>query len=286
MNYNKAAENRKSIREFTDKSISEEQMSALKANFAECRRLIPEINTEFLIVDGPKNQYLKDYVGYEGLSFQAPAYLILLSEVKPGYVENAGYMNEDMILHLTDIGLDSCWLTVGDELALRIFLDIRSDMKITAITAFGCGKKERGLTRLHIKSFSNVDVVTREGHVAPKISLSEMVYGDTWGKEADLDENFIDDGLRNALYAASYAPTFLNRQSFRLLMADGMIILVKILDSLTGELDARLNCGAVMLNFAAVLEEWRPFKPEWKPGRPQGCQELPADCEAVGYCKL
>lgn len=285
MDYKKAAEARKSIREFTDRPIAQEQKQALEQYFSECRRLVPEISVEFMIIEGDRRSCLDGNAGYEGLTFDAPAYLLLLSEVKPGYLENAGYMNEDMILHMTDMGLDSCWLTVDDDAALRVALDIRSEKKVAAITAFGHGKKERSLTRLHIKSFSNVEVVTREGHVAPKITLSEMVYSDAWGKEAELDEMYMDDGLRNALYAASYAPTFLNRQSFRFLLADGKAILVKMMDSMTGELDGKLNCGAVMLNFAAVLDERRPFATKWTLGGVEGIA-LPADCEIVGFCSL
>ena len=58
-----------------------------------------------------------------------------------------------------------------------------------------------------------------------------------------------------------------------------------MMDSMTGELDARLNCGAVMLNFAAVLDERRPFPTEWTIGSLNG-YELPADCEIVGYFSL
>lgn len=285
MDYRKVAEARKSIREFTDKPVSGELKEALKKSFAECRRLVPDIKTEILILDRSECGCLQGNAGYEGLTFEAPAYLLLLSEVKPGYLENVGYMNEDIILHMTDMGLDSCWLTVDDDPALRAALKIGDDRKVAAITAFGYGKKERSLTRLHIRSISDVDVITREGHLAPKISLAQMVYGDAWGKEADLDEMYIDDGLRDALYAASYAPTFLNRQSFRLLLADGKAILVKMMDSMTGELDARLNCGAVMLNFAAALDERRPFQTKWTLGSLSG-YELPADCEIVGYCSL
>lgn len=286
MDYRKAAENRKSIREFTDKPVTREQKEAIYGYLGECRRFLSEIETEFMMVDGADCQYLKGAAGYEGMTFEAPCYLILLSEVKPGYLENAGYMNEDLLLHLTDMGLDSCWLTVCDEPGLQALLDIRSDKKVAAVTAFGHGKKERSLTRLHIKSISDVDVITREGHVAPKITITEMVYGGKWGSEADLDEGYVDDGLREAFYAASWAPTFLNRQSFRLLMTDGKLVLVKVMDSMTGEMDARLNCGAVMLNFAAVLDESRPFKTEWTPGGPEGLGQLPADCEAVAYCSL
>lgn len=57
-----------------------------------------------------------------------------------------------------------------------------------------------------------------------------------------------------------------------------------MMDSMTGELDARLNCGAVMLNFAAVLDERRPFPTEWTIGSLNGmnCRQT----EIVGYCSL
>ena len=148
MDYRKAAEARKSIREFTDKPVSGEVKAALTKCFAECRRLVPDIKTDIVILDGSECGQLQGNAGYEGLTFEAPAYLLLLSEVKPGYLENAGYMNEDMILHMTDLGLDSCWLTVDDDPALRAALKIGDGKKVAAVTAFGYGKKERSLTRL------------------------------------------------------------------------------------------------------------------------------------------
>ncbi len=286
MNYRKAVEERKSIREFDKKDITEKTISDIRACFKDIKRLSDTIKTEFIIINGAEFQYLNGHAGYSGKTFEASTYLLLLSEVKSGYLENAGYINEDMILRLTEMGLDSCWLTVNEEPDLKKLLGIESDMKITAAIAVGYGKKERKLFSLHIKTMSNVDVITRDGHIAPKISLTHMVYGDTWGKPADLDEQYVDDGLRDALYAASYAPSFLNRQPFRFIMKAGTLVYVKMMDSLTGEFDARLNCGAVMLNFAAVLAESRPIKVEWVLGKPDFDCELPVDCEVVGYCKL
>lgn len=286
MDYNKAIEARKSIREFVGKDIAETQIDAIKNCFQDLSRMVPDIKTEYVLVNGADHQYLKGHIGYYGMSFEAPLYLLLLSEVRPGYIENAGYINEDMILRLTDMGLDSCWMTVNEEAELKEFLAIESDLKITAAAAVGYGKKERNMTRLHIKTMSDVEVSTREGHLAPKISLSQMTYSEVWGKAALLDEQHVDDGLRNALYAASYAPTFLNRQPFRLVMKGGQLILVRMMDSLTGEYDACLNCGAVMLNFAAALDQRRPFKTQWILGQPdRGC-EVPVDCKVVGYCNL
>lgn len=286
MDYTKAANERKSIREFTAQPVSRECKEAILRYADESKRLLPDIKTELLWIDGKEQNYLEEYAGYEGLTFHAPAYLILLSQVKPGYLENAGYENEDLILKLTDMGLDNCWLTVSDEPAFRSRLKLGEDRRIVAVTALGYGKKELARTRLHIRSPYDVEVTAREGHVAPKISINAMVYQEIWGKGADLSEECIDDGLRNALFAASFAPTFLNRQSFRFLMTDGKLLLVRIMDALTGEMDAALNCGAVMLNFAAVLDERRPFKTEWSMGSPEGGLRLPADCLLVGYVRL
>lgn len=286
MDYRKAAENRKSIREFTDRQLSEDCMTAIKNSFDQCRRLKPEIETEQLLVNGSDYHYLEDCVGYEGMSFHAPVYLVLLSELAPGYLENAGYMIEDLILTMTDMGIDSCWLTVIEGETLKDILELDTGKTVAAVVAVGYGKKERSLTRLHIKSPSNVEIVTREGHVAPKMAVSEMVYGDSWNNPADLDENLVDGGLLDAFYAASCAPTFLNRQPFRFLMGDAKVLLIKKLDSMTGECDGRLNCGAIMLNFAAVLEERRPFSPKWVLGKPEKEYPIPADCEIVGYCEI
>lgn len=285
MDYRTAAEARKSTRNFTDKPVSTEHREALKTYFAECKRLVPNIRVEFMIVEGSKRQFFEGNAGYEGLAFDAPSYLLLLSERKPGYLENAGYMSEDVILRMTELGLDNCWLTVGDDQQLKTSLEIQSDLSVAAIIAFGHGKKEKNLKRIHIKSMSNVDLIQRKGYLAPKISINEMVYGDRWGKDADLGENYIDEGLRNALYAASYAPTFLNRQSFRFILVDQKAILIKMMDSLTGEMDARLNCGGVMLNFAAVLDERRPTPTKWILGSVEGV-EVPTGCDVIGYCNL
>lgn len=286
MDYTKAANGRKSIREFTEKPVGRELKETILGYADEAKRLLADIRTELLWVDGKERNYLESYAGYEGLTFRAPAYLVLLSQVKPGYLENAGYENEDLILHLTDMGIDSCWLTVSDEPALRSRLNLETDKRIVAVTALGYGKKELSKTRLHIKSAYDVEVTVREGHLAPKIPITTMVYQDVWGKEADLSEEYVDDGLRSALFAASFAPTFLNRQAFRFLMADGKLLLVKTMDALTGEMDAALNCGAIMLNFAVVLDERRPFKTEWTMGSPEGGYKLPADSLLVGYVRL
>lgn len=44
------------------------------------------------------------------LAIKAPHYLLIFSENKKGYLENAGYMLQQMDLHLSSMGLGTCWL--------------------------------------------------------------------------------------------------------------------------------------------------------------------------------
>lgn len=286
MDYLKAAENRKSIRDFKETPVADRQVKEIEDYFAVCRRLEPETDVEMVTVHCDFGGCMEGNAGYQGMMFNAPCYLVFLSEVKGMYVKNAGYITEDMILKLTDMGLDSCWLTVLDGEGLKKSLELRTDKQVVSVVAFGHGKQEKGLLRLDIKSPSDVKVTTREGHVAPKIKLEEMVYGETWGKGISLDDDQADESLHNAFYAASLAPTFLNRQPYRFIRDSGVVVLVKLLDTMTGEVDARLNCGAVMLNFAAVLSERRPVEPKWILEKPEKEYVLPANCEIAGYCLI
>lgn len=286
MDYFELTKTRKSIREFKDLPVSEKQIAEIEAYFKECRYLAPEIAVELEVICHGAEEYLKDGAGYQGLSFEAPCYLLLLSQAEKAYIENAGYINESLMLKVTSMGLDSCWLTVNDGEAIKEAMKLHTDRQVVTAMAIGYGYKERPTLRAHIKTPSNVEFITREGHVAPKISLSELVFEQEWNKIADLSEERIDTGLRKALQAASFAPAFLNRQSYRFIMDGGVLVLVKILDSLTGELDALLNCGAVMFNFAAVLSQYRPHEIAWVLAKPEKTYNLPGNCKIIGYCNI
>lgn len=286
MNYLEWTKERKSIRSFKDQPVSECNKEAVKCHFRECERLVADIKTELLVVCEHTEEYFKDSVGYQGKSFDAPCYLILLSEVKTAYMENAGYISESILLKVISMGMDSCWLTVNDGEAIRKAKQLDTDMQVVSVIAMGYGIKEKSLLRSHIKTPSDVEFTEREGHVAPKIALSELLYEGKWGEKADLSVNRIDSSLRNAFLAASFAPSFLNRQSYRFILDGGTVVLVKIMDSLTGEADAKLNCGAVMYNFAIVLSQYRPLEIHWIVEQPKKAYVLPTNCEAVGYCHI
>ena len=115
MNYSALIQNRKSVREFTDKQISFSDLEILKNYYEnQVRRLIPELKTQLHFFGTDARAALEGAAGYNQFLVGAPQYLVLLSEKHDLAELNAGYIMEDLVLKLTDMDLNTCWLTFAD----------------------------------------------------------------------------------------------------------------------------------------------------------------------------
>jgi len=177
MNYSALIENRKSVRAFTDKEVSNVILEQIQDYYSEsCRSLDPSLETELFIVSDESKQALEGAAGYNQFLVGAPQYLVLLSEKGPQDIENAGYMMQDLILKLTDLELDTCWLTYTDSNAVKAALGIESELEVAAIAAFGYGKKTTKRLRLNILSMSNVDIKAQRRYFEPKKGILDLVF--------------------------------------------------------------------------------------------------------------
>ena len=259
MNYSALIQNRKSFREFTDKQVPFSILETLKNYYYNSvRRLVPELKTSLLVFDTAARGALEGAAGYNQFLVGAPQYLVLLSEKQELAHLNAGYIMQDLLLKLNDLELDSCWLTFTDSDEIKDVLGIESPMDVVAIAAFGYGKKAVKRLRLNIRSMSDVDIKAKYRYMEPKRSVNDLVFVDTWGNNRDLDRyiGFFDDMLWEALFAASLAPSYLNRQAYGFLLHDGSISLVSRPDSYNTQIDGDLSLGIVLLHFSAVAENW------------------------------
>ena len=290
MDYLGLIEKRRSIREYRNRALSEEQKSEIQRFFDGAEQLVTgtDAQPELLICENDARRRLEGVVGYRGNAFDAPAYLVLLSNSADHYLENAGFMGEALCLKLTEMGIDHCWLTADDPAMVKKVLMLETEKEVAAVFSCGMGKKERKLRRLDIFTPSSVRVKEREGHVAPKISQDEMVYGDKWGKEMDWDPDAIAPALDQAFYAASLAPSFLNRQPYRFVYRPNMVFLCVKKEEMTSERDLKLDTGAVMLNFHVLYKDVNPVDDHWYFGLPEGADgvEQPEEFEVVGYYPL
>lgn len=91
---------RKSTRKYDMTPLGEEQISRIKQFSSNLRPLYPNIKIAYEIT--------ADVKGLQ--SFKAPHYFVVSSENSDGYLENAGFMFQQMSLYLSSLGIGSCWL--------------------------------------------------------------------------------------------------------------------------------------------------------------------------------
>lgn len=259
MNYSALIQNRKSVRAFTDDYVPFSDLTKIRTYYTKSvQRLFPEIRTELQFFGLDARAVLEGAAGYKQFLVGAPQYMVLLSDKHEHAAENAGYIMEDLILMLTDMGLDSCWLSFHDSEHVKAALEIVSDLDVAAIVAFGFGAKTTKRLRLNFLRMGKVDQAAQRQYFSPKVNLRDMVFVDRWGNTDGVEAyiGFYDDLLWEALYAVSLSPSYLNRQPYGFIIHDGHIVLVRKHDDYTDEAHAKLNLGIVLLHFNAVAAQW------------------------------
>lgn len=288
MNYSALIQNRRSVREFTSKQVPYSSLEIIRDYYKRSvRRLLPELETELYFFGTDTRAALEGAAGYNQFLVGAPQYLVLMSAKHPLAAENAGYIMEDLILKLTDMDLNSCWLTFADSDEIKDALGIDSPLDVAAIAAFGYGVKTTKRLRLNILSMSKIDISAKRQYVEPKRSVHDMIFLNSWGNTHKLEDyiGFFDDMLWEAVYAASLAPSYLNRQAYGFLIHDGGISLIRRPDAYTTELDGKLSLGIVLHHFTSVAEAWAG-KLHWRFGPDAAKPDLPEGHEVIATCAL
>ena len=265
--YEEIVKNRNSCRGFSDRKVDDDALVAIREYYEdEESDLVDEIQTELKFYFGNVYGALKDYVGYNGVCIKAPAYMLLFSDVADHYLENAGYIAQGITLKMTELGLSACWMTINDAEAAKAALETDTDKSLACVVAFGYRAEDN------------------EEKKAPKLSISELCYSETYGK--DFDESMMTHELEDCLRACAHAQSFQNLQPYRLIVDYTNVSLVGLPSEMTNEFDTHLNYGIVMFNFYAVMWAIRPAAPRWS-FEPAGTDlKLPSDVTYIAKCKL
>jgi len=288
MNYSELIQNRKTFHEFTDKKATLTSLRAIRTYYrSSVRRLIPKIKTQLYLFGSDAQIALEGAAGYNQFLIGAPQYMVLLSEKHEHAHLNAGFMMEDLILKLLDLGMDSSYLTFTDSDQVKTALNINSPLDVVAIAAFGYGKKSVRRIQVNIRSMSDVDIAVKRQYMEPKHSIYELAFLGTWGNVHRLDEyiGFYDDMLWEALYAVTLAPSYLNRQAYGFLLRDGSVSLVSKPDEYNTPADQALSLGIALHHFTTVAEE-RSAKLNWLFDLDAGSLNLPAGHQLIASSTL
>lgn len=253
MKWRELIKERSSIRSYKDKKVDEKLLEQVRQYMKELSPLIPEQKTEILLLGKEAGPRLEGIVGYMGNAFFAPNYILLLGEdSEEGYI-HAGYLAAQLELKLTELKLNTCFLSINEAKAVKTALNISSPLTVTTCISFGHGNPEKDSNRIDIKSRSDVRMEKIKGHIAPKIAMVELVSQSVFGQSCDFAEDAMDPNWEKAFYASSLAPAALNRQTYRFLIEDNMLYLLdREVKHITRE-DRYLNDGIVMFYFHTVL---------------------------------
>lgn len=158
MTINEAIEQRRSIRKYQNKPISENDKHILNEKIAELNR---ESGLHIqLITDKPEafKSFLAHYGGFEN----AANYIALVGKKTPDLDEKCGYYGEQIVLLAQQIGLSTCW--IGGSFNKRAaFYDCNNDEKLSLIISIGYPAEEG-----HVHKSKDFDHVTKNSQNAPQ----------------------------------------------------------------------------------------------------------------------
>lgn len=96
---------RQSIRKYDEASLTEEALDEIRQFIHSARVLNPDIDWSYDIVGRDNVRTLQ--------RFKAPHYLLMFSQVKDNYLQNIGFIFQQVDLFLQSKGIGSCWVGAG-----------------------------------------------------------------------------------------------------------------------------------------------------------------------------
>ena len=179
MNIIEAMKKRHSVREYMDRPLEPEVISALNNEIDICNGEsglhIQLVTNEPQAFDG----LMAHYGNFKGVT----NYIAMIGKKEPGLDEKCGYYGERLVLRAQQLGLNTCWVAMTYRKIKTAFVIDRGE-KLCVVIALGYGVTQ-GIAH---KSKAIEDVVETEG--------------------------VLPDWFRQGVEAALLAPTAMNQQKF------------------------------------------------------------------------
>ncbi|MEG1870750.1 MAG: nitroreductase family protein [Peptostreptococcaceae bacterium] len=147
---------RKSIRNYSNKGIKSSLMEEVKGLCNDITYLNEDLNIKVHVID---RGHLIQFLMGKACEVKAPHYIVITSNKGDNYLENIGFVAEEIVLRLISLGLATCWLKCDlkrEDVLEFIDLEVvdtddeEYENKIDApyaIIAFGYAEKEESLFR-------------------------------------------------------------------------------------------------------------------------------------------
>ncbi|WP_349948604.1 nitroreductase family protein [Lacrimispora sp. BS-2] len=222
---------RRSIRKFKKEEVPEQLLKDILYFGENIPRLYGDIQIKLGI-----SENMEEHLPVKGLwKVEAPYYLVFYSEEKEGYLANAGYVLEHVLLYMTGKGLGTCYL--GNT---KVPESAPPGLKQVIVVAFGYPKT----------------LLYRDPATAKRLPLKELC---VFKEEAG-------ESLKNILKAVRLAPSAMNTQPWRFIVYRDKIYVFSCREFLPSSsfVSMRGICMGIMLAHLTIAAEemWMNVKLE------------------------
>lgn len=287
MDYKSIILSKSSVRDYKEKKVDAKIMKELSSYANSCPKLSNEIEMDIRIMDNDVvYRQLDGFAGYHGILINAPHYIIMLSEKKDHYIENAGYVGESISMKAFELGVESCWITFTDSQKVIHRLNIVTEKEVVGIMAIGYAKKKTPVILGALKTgdnYSQADMHKKDNSPSKILPLEEMVYIDRWGEGADVN-TLLERALYEPMDCVRKAPSTMNRQPWRFLIDGGKIILLMRKDSDISSYEEKIDSGIAMLYFEEVIGQTL-CKIQWNLSPVANTYDIPDTYRIVASCE-
>ncbi|MFW5647514.1 MAG: nitroreductase family protein [Candidatus Alkaliphilus sp. MAG34] len=203
---------RKPVEKYEKRKLGFNEIKIFEEFLEEIKVLRENIGIKFVFIEDGwgKEEILRGRVSYMGNLVLAPNYVALLSEVKEGYISNAAYILEQIMLKAVELNVGSCWIFVEkDADRLKTDLGVNAPGELTAMIALGYPKT-------HIRHTDKSEDL--------HINIDDFVFKNEWGKTIYHGE-LKTMGIEEALNSLVLVPSWVNPQPWKLIIHNDQIIL-------------------------------------------------------------
>lgn len=251
---------RKSVREFKEKTVPLETLEQILSDAEYKENLVKNVDLEAVLLEDGDVAYsaLDGIAGYNGYMIKAPHYVLFLSNEIENHQIQAGYYAESLMMKMAMEEIDSCWLNIPENGSLvKTVLGIDDDREAAALIAIGYKKWDKKV--IHSVdtggNYSQADMEIVDDNTSSRLKEVEIVYLDEWGKNPTWDE-LKEMGLEDVFHYVRFAPSTLNRQPWRFLLRDKRIFLAIRMEPDLGHEYDMLEAGIAMFYLERIMSEY------------------------------
>jgi nitroreductase len=265
-----AISRRMSIRTYEPAPVATAELEAIRLAGERAEALTQVEMRFFLRSHEEMGQEVRGVIGSYGKTIRAPHYIVLASKEGKGYLTDAGFRFEQMVLEATRKDLGTCWVgLMFKEASLRSNLGLDKSWRVMVLTPIG---------RAGEQSFVSRSLRAMAGSSTRK-PLEEFFFWQRPGAPLPADV-LADERMARVLEATRRAPSWMNKQPWRFILADREILLYKKKHQEREGKDYHLlDCGIAMANLHLAAKAVG-MAGRWELGRFEVPGEI--DAEPVG----